>query len=144
MTMYDVEVTSFGDRLAYAIERSGLSYSEIARRCEIDKATIGSWVSGKRGQKRGPSGPVALKLARCLNVDAEWLIEGGDYIRAGERATIRPVEALNLAELVARFPRRWTALEIAELANDFMRGSVPPGGWLAAIEARARRIPVAG
>jgi transcriptional regulator with XRE-family HTH domain len=134
-TMYDCDVSSVADRLSFAIERSGLSYAEVAQRCEIDKATIGSWVSGKRGTKRGLNGSVALKLAKALDVDYEWLIDGGDYIRPGVRVFIKPADTLNLADLVARFPKRWSANEIARVANDHLRGIVPKGGWVAILEA---------
>lgn len=62
---------SRGDRLRQAIERSGLTASEVGRRSRISKSAISKWAHDER---KGAGPDEALRLAQVLDVRAEWLM----------------------------------------------------------------------
>lgn len=64
--------SAFKARLSAAIERSGLSQTELAQRIGTPPSTIGGWV--RRGSL--PRGSVLLELCRVLDIRSEWLLSG--------------------------------------------------------------------
>ncbi|MBC7133322.1 MAG: helix-turn-helix transcriptional regulator [Roseovarius sp.] len=69
---FDPDVTTFGDRLAGARERAGMSQAELARRLGVRLRTLKAWEDDL-------SEPRANKLsmmAGLLNVSLLWLLSG--------------------------------------------------------------------
>lgn len=63
----------FKDRLREEISFSGLSYKELSAKSGVSKRTIISYVSE---QSCMPSADAAVKLAKSLNTNVEYLITG--------------------------------------------------------------------
>ncbi|MCZ7675321.1 MAG: helix-turn-helix transcriptional regulator [Roseovarius sp.] len=69
---YDPEATTFGDRVAGARERTGMSQADLAKRLGIKLKTLRAW-------ENDLSEPRANKLsmmAGLLNVSLLWLLSG--------------------------------------------------------------------
>lgn len=67
-------VKTFADRLRETRQQKDISQEELADACGIAQSTIGNYETLAR---KGPSGPVLVRMARVLGVTAEWLMEGG-------------------------------------------------------------------
>ncbi|KRK39010.1 phage repressor [Loigolactobacillus bifermentans DSM 20003] len=64
------KMNSFKDRLNQAINKSGMSKAELARRSGIGRNSITDYVKGKYEAKQDK----AYQLAKALNVDPAWLL----------------------------------------------------------------------
>ena len=64
--------SGFRARLREALERRGMSQTELARRLGVRVATVNEWLN--RGTM--PSGAIMLHLPRVLSVDGHWLLTG--------------------------------------------------------------------
>jgi len=76
---YDPEATTFGDRVAGARERAGMSQADLARRLGVKLKTLKAW-------ENDTSEPRANKLsmmAGMLNVSLLWLLSGEGQGPAG-------------------------------------------------------------
>ena len=80
---FDPEATTFGDRVAGAREKAGMTQSDLAKRLGVKLQTLKSWEDDL-------SEPRANKLsmmAGLLNVSLSWLISGeGDGPGAPDEA----------------------------------------------------------
>ncbi|MEL7167117.1 MAG: helix-turn-helix domain-containing protein [Pseudomonadota bacterium] len=117
---YSPEASTFGDRVAGAREKAGLSQTELAKRLGIRVATLRAWEDDL-------SEPRANRLsimAGLLNVSMMWLINGeGEGVTAPDDtppadATIRELmiemrdlraDLLKRAEQVGRLEKRLRA-----------------------------------
>lgn len=82
----------FRQRLAQAMERDGLSRSELARRTGVDRSTIGQLLSSD--MPRLPNAGLAADAAQVLGVSADWLLglsarpeRAGDLVAAAMKMT---------------------------------------------------------
>lgn len=73
------DLARLADRIALAIEKSGLKHAEIAAGVGVARPQISMWASGKRV----PELANLLALAEVLEVSPSWLIEG----RLADQAT---------------------------------------------------------
>lgn len=64
---------TYGERLAWALERSGKSGAELARQLGVTKSAVYQ-VTG--GQSASLSAPNSAKAAKWLDVDHYWLATG--------------------------------------------------------------------
>jgi transcriptional regulator with XRE-family HTH domain len=93
--------TSIGARLRAVRETAGLDQKALAAKVGVSKPTISRWES----DRDRPRGEHLFRLAETLQVDAEWLLRGGDDVA---RADDQEVEALaaharrEFADLLAR------------------------------------------
>lgn len=112
---YGAETSTFGDRMAGARERTGMSRQQLARRMGVKTTTIESW-------EEDLSEPRANKLqmlAGILNVSMPWLLTAeGEGLPAPEEETMTPAEIEPmLAELrqvraeMLRFANKVSVLE---------------------------------
>lgn len=61
------------ERLQKALEHSGLSKSEVARRCGVSPASVTQWLNG---DTKEPKADKIFKLAAAAGVSFEWLVTG--------------------------------------------------------------------
>ena len=66
-----MEKSSFSERLALAMNRSGVNQSDVARAVGVSSGTVSRWLAGA-----SPRVAVAGRLAKFLNCGLEWLLEG--------------------------------------------------------------------
>ena len=66
-------MSTLSERLKLAIERAGVSKSDLAKTCGVKPASVSDWLSGKSKSMRAP---VAQKAAEFLNVSLIWLSTG--------------------------------------------------------------------
>lgn len=66
-------VKTFADRLREAREQKQLSQGELAKACGVAQGTIGNYEAQVR---KDPQAVVLLRMARVLDVSADWLMEG--------------------------------------------------------------------
>lgn len=67
-----VRARQFQQRLAEALDRSGLSRGRLAERIGVDRSTISQLLNG--AEPRLPNGHVVGSLAAALKVSADWLL----------------------------------------------------------------------
>jgi len=72
-------ITGFRTRLRDALERKGMSQTELARQLGVRVATVNEWLN--RGTM--PSGPIMLRLPGILALDGHWLLTGERRMSAG-------------------------------------------------------------
>ena len=65
------ELSSLGQRVAWARERLGLSQADLARKAGMTQSAIGNIEAGIRARPRQ-----LLELAQALNVSQTWLLTG--------------------------------------------------------------------
>lgn len=117
---YDDAAATFGDRLAAARERRGLSQALLAQRLGVRTATLAAW----EDDRSEPRANHLQMLAGMLNVSMVWLMTGAgegvagpddaapDHEAAaalGELREIRMAQA-RLAERLGRLEKRLQAL----------------------------------
>lgn len=66
-------MSTLSERLKLAIERAGVSKSDLAKACGVKPASVSDWLSGKSKSMRAP---VAQKAADFLGVSVLWLSTG--------------------------------------------------------------------
>lgn len=71
-------VVSFSQRLREAIERSGHTAAEVARRADLDASVVSRLTSKDDATRREPNLELVLALARVLQVTAAELVDGTD------------------------------------------------------------------
>jgi len=94
---YSEEAATFGDRVAAAREKIGLSQGDLARRLGVKDKTILAW-------ENDVSEPRANKLSMMsgvLNVSMRWLLTGeGEEVAGPDEGAVIPAEVnALLAEL---------------------------------------------
>ncbi len=122
---YAEENATFGDRVAAARDRVGLSQGQLARRLGVKAQTVANWES----DRAEPRANKLQMLAGVLNVSMVWLMTGeGDGLPAPEEpaATDRALHGLltelretrmqqaRLAERLARIEKRLRAIADAQ------------------------------
>ncbi|MFQ5622926.1 MAG: multiprotein-bridging factor 1 family protein [Paracoccaceae bacterium] len=117
---YSNEVATFGDRVAAARERLGLSQERLARKLGVKTKSLQSWEE----DRSEPRANKLQMLAGVLNVSIIWLMsgEGGDLepaLDTGEGADLREClgelrsirnEYRNLNERMGRLEKRLRAM----------------------------------
>ena len=63
--------TSMADRIRRALEETGMTEADLARRLDVSRQTVNSWLSGSE-----PKLEVGVRLADNLQVSAHWLSLG--------------------------------------------------------------------
>lgn len=66
---------SFGKRLDELIEKRGITRREFAAKIDITEVSLSRYISGERE----PKASIVAKIAFCLNVSTDYLLEG--YIK---------------------------------------------------------------
>lgn len=61
------------ERIKQVVEESGLSKTEIARRCGVSRASVSQWVNG---DTKSPTAEKIFLLAKATGVSAKWLTTG--------------------------------------------------------------------
>lgn len=64
---------SLSERLALAMERSGINQADLARACQVKPPSVHGWLSGKSKFLRGEN---LLLAASALGVNQQWLATG--------------------------------------------------------------------
>ena len=65
--------SSLADRLKIALNRTGLSQTELANRVGVTKGSVSNWVTGRNTSIRSE---IFDQVASALNVDRTWLATG--------------------------------------------------------------------
>jgi transcriptional regulator with XRE-family HTH domain len=115
------------DRLRLALEQSGLSQAELARRIGVTPGAVSLWLSGETKALKASN---AVLLAKHLGVSPEWLATGRGPMRPDASAPMEPGEELVPIERVrlkleaepsheARRPQnaRWIVYKAARMQN---------------------------
>ena len=63
-------MTTFAERLKYAMEQRGMKASELSRRAEVSKARISQYIHGRYV----PGADGVCRLASVLGVSESWLV----------------------------------------------------------------------
>lgn len=93
---FDPEVTTFGDRVAGARERAGMSQADLARRLGVKLKTLKAW----ENDQAEPRANKLSMMAGLLNVSLMWLLAGeGEGPGAPEAAELSPDVAGMLTEI---------------------------------------------
>lgn len=93
---YDPDVATFGDRLAAAREKSGLSQAALAKRLGVKASTVRKW----EDDLAEPRANRLSMLAGLLGVSMGWLITGtGEGVEAPDVDTLDADMAAMMAEL---------------------------------------------
>ncbi len=87
------------DRIKIALDHSGLTPAELARRSGVKRQSVNDWIHG--GTKR-ISGEALLKAAAALGVSAAWLASGKGQM-LDRRAQIPPEDQEQLNRLAALY-----------------------------------------
>ena len=69
------QTNSFGKRLDELIEKRGITRREFAAKIDITEVSLSRYISGERE----PKASIVAKIAFCLNVSTDYLLEG--YIK---------------------------------------------------------------
>jgi transcriptional regulator with XRE-family HTH domain len=94
---FDPDVATFGDRLAAARERSGLSQAALAKRLGVKASTVRKW----EDDLAEPRANRLSMLSGLLGVSMGWLISGtGDGVEG-------PDEAGSDADIAAVLTELW-------------------------------------
>jgi transcriptional regulator with XRE-family HTH domain len=110
------ESATFGDRMAAARERLGLSQAQLARRLGVKLQTVQGW----EGDRAEPRANRLQMLAGLLDVSMVWLMTGrGAGLPAGADAPPEPTPGATLAALAAEL--RETRLAQAQIAERLAR-----------------------
>lgn len=79
------------DRLRLALEQSGLSQAELARRIGVTPGAVSLWLSGETKALKASN---AVLLAKHLGVSPEWLATGRGPMRPDAAAPVEPGDEL--------------------------------------------------
>ena len=140
----DVPLTEIKDRLRAALNFSGLTQYALARQLEVDQSTVTRWLKGDRGNIEAR----AFDIAEATGVDARWLAKGGPFMAKGVPEPLnKPEEECSLIEIIRLYPRRWSAMQIAEAANEVFGDRFPDGGWSNLLDRKrvaptAKKVPL--
>lgn len=93
---------SFAERLKAIMEERGLSNSEIAKLCDINKSNITRYLSGKYEAKQD----VVYRMASRLNINPAWLMGYDVPIDAESSAVTTEDTEDDLAEYLEELRRR--------------------------------------
>jgi len=63
-------MANFCDRLRQIMDEAGVKAADISRATKISTSAISKYLSD---EKKQPSGPYVLKIAKYFNVTSEWL-----------------------------------------------------------------------
>lgn len=110
-------------RIRYAMDRAGLSQTELADRAGVTRGTVSNWVNGRSASvKTSVVGP----LAKALNVSAVWLMDGRGDIDSPPPADV-PEDALVIAKILTRLvPQQRELIDILFDALDtYVNGEEP-------------------
>lgn len=83
---------SITERLAIALERSGMSQSDLARRVRLTRGSVNGWLKGRAVNLRPPH---LFAVADALNVEARWLATGEGPM---ERTALSPDQTTLIRE----------------------------------------------
>jgi transcriptional regulator with XRE-family HTH domain len=113
-----------GERLAEAIEKSGMSHRELASRLPVSPKQLSLWVNDRAPIPRGR----LAQLAELLGVPAGWLRTGapeGTDGRPGRAAEPEaPYAAPTMPHAPRAFPHR-VRIWLAEFQTELTRAGVP-------------------
>lgn len=126
-------------RLKQARESCGLNKTEFARLVKVSNATVTDWEkSAADGGIKEIAGPNLTKIARALDIDPHWLIDGGN--REPEPVPSRPHVESPLADsfrLEIETAAELRLLSVYRLANSDGRAAID-----AVVEQIRRRLDV--
>lgn len=91
-------------RLREAVQRSGVTQGEIARRAGLSPESLSRVLTGKHAR---PQFTTVVRIARALRVQVSWLLDEpcGIELTESERATIRAAGVI-LLDALTRETRR--------------------------------------
>lgn len=78
-------MTTISERFLEALSDSGMKAAELARSAYLTQGAISQWSTGSVAEKHAKAS-TAIKIAKALNVNVEWLISGEGPKRPGEAA----------------------------------------------------------
>ena len=67
------DFSQLSERIRFAMNKSGLTQTKIARECGIKPPSVAGWLSGRT---KTLNSEIAPKLSKIFNVNLEWLISG--------------------------------------------------------------------
>jgi len=111
-TWFDDDAATFGDRMATARERLGLTQAQLAQRIGVKAQTIAAWEQ----DRAEPRANRLQMLAGMLNVSMVWLMTG-----AGEGVAAPGAEPRDAALLSALGALRETRLAHARVGERLAR-----------------------
>lgn len=76
-------MTTISERFLEALADSGMKAADLARSAYLTQGAISQWSTGSVAEKHAKAS-TAIKIARALNVNVEWLISGEGPKRPGE------------------------------------------------------------
>lgn len=90
----DSSLSSFVERVKLAMDRAGISQSDLARACDLTPQYLHRWFKAEKSKNLPPS-DVCYKIAKALNVDLVWLIAGiGDSTKTSNILVISDGEPI--------------------------------------------------
>ena len=105
---------SFGKRLDELIEKRGITRREFAAKIDITEVSLSRYISGERE----PKASIVAKIAFCLNVSTDYLLEG--YIKP-LYAIIEDPLVIDVYDTIPKALR----LQIQTVVKEFSKGIKP-------------------
>jgi len=121
---------NFGIRLAQAIEASGLTQSEVAKKLSTSPSLVSRW----KNEEILPGMANAKKLSQLLKVEIEWLLTGEEQVyteeteveRLHETTTTEGEERMFLKQLMSAQEKIIELLEEnAALKEELLKKPIP-------------------
>lgn len=72
-----MSTTTLQDRIKLALEKSGLSKTDLWKGCGVSSSTVTTWFNGRNQSINGNN---LLKAAKVLGVNPSWLADGQGYM----------------------------------------------------------------
>lgn len=111
------------DRLLLALREKQMKAAHLAKACDVSRATVSDWLSGKTKEISGRSLILATK---ALQVEPLWLLNG--------RGPMRPEPSIDPGPALT--PRQRALLDLYESLTDDQASTRPPPLAEAATDAR--------
>lgn len=105
---------NFQARLKQAIEKSGLTQTQVAKKINVTHASVSRWVNGGSYTMEN-----AIALAKVLNVEPAWLVFGVDDLSAVQTEPPDWEELRNQIEKLAPAYQQIVGVIVAALVQQY-------------------------
>jgi transcriptional regulator with XRE-family HTH domain len=127
---------TFGERLALAMDRRGMTQARLAKLVGISRAHVSNWLLGKRELPQGVH--IVIALSKVLNVPLAWLVNGEPPEPSFEDELTKPEEHGTRARAVEIVHGEIAPAAIAIVTGE--EGERTVYGWIVRMQSIERAI----